>query len=171
MFEELSLIFNNASGLITIICLLVGCALIVAEIFLPNFGVCGISGIVFVVFAIAYRVYTGATFIQTVILILLTIIVLFIITMLLSKSIKSGLLSKTSLFNSKPSIPNDYGEKNYNKVLIGKVGTAITDLRPIGKCNIDGEIYDVLSDDKYIDKGSQIKVKDVDIDKLIVLEI
>jgi membrane-bound serine protease (ClpP class) len=41
---------------------------------------------------------------------------------------------------------------------IGKTGTAITVLRPSGRIEIEGEIYDAKSEISYIEKGNKIRV-------------
>jgi membrane-bound serine protease (ClpP class) len=41
---------------------------------------------------------------------------------------------------------------------IGKAGIAATILRPAGKVEIDGEMFDALSEVGYINKGERIKV-------------
>jgi len=57
------------------------------------------------------------------------------------------------------------------KTLVGKQGTAYTNLRPSGKVMIDGEIYDAYTRGNYIaqqstievisDEGTSLKVKDI----------
>jgi len=44
------------------------------------------------------------------------------------------------------------------KDMIGKSGTALTILRPSGRVEIDGEIFDARSDISFIEKGEKIKV-------------
>ena len=44
------------------------------------------------------------------------------------------------------------------KKMIGKTGVATTILRPSGKVEIDGEIFDAVSETGYIEKGEEIKV-------------
>jgi membrane-bound serine protease (ClpP class) len=43
-------------------------------------------------------------------------------------------------------------------VLLGKTGTAYTDLRPAGTALIDDQKYDVMSESGYITRGTPIKV-------------
>ena len=45
-----------------------------------------------------------------------------------------------------------------HKNLVGKTGIAHTILRPSGMIEIDGEIYDAMSNYGFIEKGSKIKV-------------
>jgi len=43
--------------------------------------------------------------------------------------------------------------------MIGKTGIAYTMLRPSGKVNIEGDIWDAKSEESYIEKGEKIIVK------------
>jgi membrane-bound serine protease (ClpP class) len=44
------------------------------------------------------------------------------------------------------------------KEMIGKTGIALTILRPSGRVEVDGEIFDARSEISYIEKGEQIRV-------------
>jgi membrane-bound serine protease (ClpP class) len=46
----------------------------------------------------------------------------------------------------------------HQKEMIGKSGTALTILRPSGRIEIDGEIFDAKSEISYIEKGEKVKV-------------
>jgi len=41
---------------------------------------------------------------------------------------------------------------------VGKVGTAATDLRPVGKGEFSGELVDVVCEEGFLDKGTTIVV-------------
>ena len=45
--------------------------------------------------------------------------------------------------------------------LVGHSGTAQTDLRPSGKVNISGQVYDVTTSDGYVNAGEQVYVEKV----------
>lgn len=47
---------------------------------------------------------------------------------------------------------------NYDATLIGKKGTAVTDLRPSGRVNVDGRVLQALSQGGFIAKESTITV-------------
>ena len=55
--------------------------------------------------------------------------------------------------------------------LLGKQGTADTDLRPTGVGNFDGVSFDVLSEGKYISKGAKLEIIKVSGSRLIVREL
>jgi membrane-bound serine protease (ClpP class) len=42
--------------------------------------------------------------------------------------------------------------------MLGRVGVAITVLRPSGKVQIDNEIFDAVSDEGFINKDEKVKV-------------
>ena len=54
--------------------------------------------------------------------------------------------------------------------LVGKEGIASTDLRPAGKCDIDGVEFDVRSEGHYIAKGSKVQIIRVQGNTLIIKE-
>ena len=54
---------------------------------------------------------------------------------------------------------------------VGRTGTALTLLRPAGKAEFDGELYDVVTQGDYISKGSRIKVIKVKANRIIVADM
>lgn len=45
--------------------------------------------------------------------------------------------------------------------LLGKIGVALSDLRPVGKAKFNDRIFDVVSEGDYIEKGANIKVVNI----------
>jgi membrane-bound serine protease (ClpP class) len=54
--------------------------------------------------------------------------------------------------------------------LVGRTGIAYTVLRPGGKVNIDGEIYDAKSEIGFIEKGEEVKVIKSESSQLYVIK-
>jgi membrane-bound serine protease (ClpP class) len=52
--------------------------------------------------------------------------------------------------------------------LVGKIGRAVTFLRPAGKVEIENEIYDAISEFGVIEKDTQIKVTRFENSQLVV---
>lgn len=52
--------------------------------------------------------------------------------------------------------------------LVGKTGTAVSELRPVGTADIDGERVDVTTDGEYLTAGTTIKVVRADNMKVVV---
>jgi membrane-bound serine protease (ClpP class) len=44
------------------------------------------------------------------------------------------------------------------KVLVGKEGTVLTPLRPVGACDFDGRRVECVAESGYVDKGKRVKV-------------
>lgn len=171
ILEELVKVFSGSDGYIAIGFFIAGMILLFFELCIPGFGICGISGIGILILGMVYRVITGIDFIQLVIMFLAEILTIVVLYLIVIRSIKRGLLSKTQLFSSKNSIPTDYGIRNNRKFLIGKIGVIETSCKPVGKAVIDGQIYEVISKDKYLDKNTQVRVTSVVGDAVEVSEI
>lgn len=52
--------------------------------------------------------------------------------------------------------------------LLGRVGAAGTDLRPVGSMDLDGVRYDVMTRGAFVAKGSGVRVVDVQLNQVIV---
>ncbi|WP_239256996.1 NfeD family protein [Listeria ilorinensis] len=52
----------------------------------------------------------------------------------------------------------------------GKVGVAITTLKPIGRVEIDGEVYEARLNNGYLDVRTQVKAVGVDVGYVLVNE-
>ncbi|MDR1516546.1 MAG: nodulation protein NfeD [Dysgonamonadaceae bacterium] len=145
-----------------------GLILIVFEIFVvPGFGVTGISGIVCVVAGLLLalinnihfrlgEVPAGEIFRATMIVFaglgLGTVIIIY----LSSRIGKPGIFRKVALaadeegYVSVPMQPH---------ALMGRVGVAATVLRPSGRVLLDGDYYDAVSLQNFIEEGEEIVVK------------
>lgn len=64
-----------------------------------------------------------------------------------------------------------FKRKTKEEKLVGKVGFADTTFNPSGKLVINGEIYDAISQGKFIEKGSKLKVIAVENNKILVKQI
>lgn len=61
-------------------------------------------------------------------------------------------------------------EKESLHSLMGKTGTLLTELRPAGRAEIDGKTYQVVSDGNFLERGTQVKVSEVDGLRIVVRE-
>ena len=62
---------------------------------------------------------------------------------------------------SDENIPHDHAHQHKN-YLVGHTGTALTDMRPVGNCEIDGIRVECLALGTTISRGSKIKVVSAD---------
>ncbi len=64
-----------------------------------------------------------------------------------------------------------FRRKSKREKLLNKVGFADTPFNPSGKLVCNGEIYDAISQGKFIEKGSKVKVIEVSENKIVVKQI
>jgi len=51
---------------------------------------------------------------------------------------------------------------------VGDLGIAMTFLRPSGKIKIENEIFDVITDGEFIEKGTPVKISEIKGNRVIV---
>jgi len=74
----------------------------------------------------------------------------------------------------KDRMTDDRGYSSINptfRTLIGKRGVAATDLRPVGRIEIDDNDFSAITNGQYIKKGTPIVIKQVDGTRILVDEI
>ena len=151
-----------------ILLLILGFVLIGVEMVLPGFGAPGISGIVSLVAAvilIADTVEQGLLM-TTAIIVLAAIMLTVIMGLLSSKKVKTPIVLEAELKPADAML--DSKDLEY---LVGKVGKAATDLKPVGKGSFDGILLDVRSEGAYLEKGSSIRISRIHENTIIVQEI
>lgn len=132
---------------ITAICLVCGLILVVIEIFRPGFGIFGISGGVLLLIGIILQfIKSGYNLVQMVILIFLLLLILVAAFLVMTRSIKYGWLSRSPIIQSATAVPKDktQGTEDFS-FLLDKTGVTKTALRPVGKAEFDGGVYDVVA--------------------------
>lgn len=169
-FAQFGLLFSNMQWYVAV-CIAVGIVLLLIEVFEPGFGIFGISGIVLLVLSIVLRAVIRKPednpIAQVFQMLLLFLIIGALLFILLAVATKKNWLKKTPLIQSGTAVNEDFsdGTENYSS-LIGKEGKAVTDLRPSGKAEIDGKVYDVVADNFFINVGKRIKVNNVEGSKI-----
>lgn len=160
-----------AANLPIVICFLIGVALLVAEVFMPGFGVAGISGIVLEIISIVltYLKYGGLAGLG------LTVVILAVIGITVSVSLRSvtrGRLSKSSLIlKNQETTAEGYIATAALDVFIGKEGVTATVLRPAGIAEVNGIKLNVVSDGEYIPQGTPVRVDRVDGARMVVRRV
>ena len=164
MEDVLNVIVTN---LPLVLCLIVGVGLLVLEVFMPGFGLPGVSGLILlsVGIVITWKTYGPVAGLAV------TLIALALAGLSISVSLKSaatGKLSKSALILNEVTQPVDHEE---NEALIGKTGVTSTVLNPVGIAEFDGVRLNVVSEGTYIEKGAKVQVQRVEGSKIIVREI
>ena len=136
-----------------ILLLIAGFILVGIEMVVPGFGFPGISGIVCLVAGIlltAKDVEQGLTITVIVVVILA---VMLTVVMIVLKRVRSPIVLEEKL-------QQEQGFLNASDLeyLVGKEGITTTDLKPSGKCRIDGIEFDVRSEGNFLKKGTKVKI-------------
>jgi membrane-bound serine protease (ClpP class) len=176
-------------GSLEIILFMLGLGLLAVEIFLiPGFGVIGISGIILIALSLIFSMQDfviphfswewtlmGRNAIVVSVGLLAAITGIAVIVLLGPKTkIFDRLTLKTQIDKTASegsgwlndgSVQSDYSR------LMGKTGKAVTTLRPIGKAEIEEEIYQVETDGSFIQTESEIKVIKIQGNNIIVRSV
>ncbi|WP_068962657.1 NfeD family protein [Desulfosporosinus sp. BG] len=147
----------------------IGIVLLAVEIFIiPGFGVSGMLGIAALItgiFLVTDSLLEGVLFTGG------ALVVLGIITFLSFRSPRTRRLwQKFSLSTRQTSKGGYVAPKVQYEVYLGRVGISLTQLRPAGTADFDGEHLDVVTEGGFIGPGKGIRVIAVEGNRIIVRE-
>ena len=147
---------------------LIGLALLITELFLPGFGVAGISGVLCLIAVCVIQFATNKPLVAILVTAVLGVI-LIIMVILFMHSMKNGLLFRSPIV-LKDRIEAEAVKPSSGTLehLIGKTGTALTPLRPSGIVLIEGQRYSVETQATFLEKDSEVTVLAVDGTKITV---
>ncbi len=153
-----------------IIIFVIGLVLLGLEIFvIPGFGIAGISGIVLIIAGLVLSLINNIDFDFSPVergalgKAFLTVIggmtLSFALIIYLSSKIGSkGMFRKIALEATMDNESGYVGVSMDEVKLVGKKGIASTVLRPSGKVNVEGTVYDAISEDGFVEKGTEVKI-------------
>ncbi|MEA4823772.1 MAG: NfeD family protein [Clostridiaceae bacterium] len=153
---------------IAIVLFIVGLTLLTAEIFLPGFGLAGGMGLLCLFAAV---IFTANSFLEGLILSLIIIAALGIVLTIALYSASHGKLSRKLILRDSTNTESGYvGTPSYSAYL-GKMGMALTVLRPSGTVTVDGERLDVVTEGEYLPAGAVVEVLRVEGNRIVVRQI
>lgn len=149
-----------------ILMFLIGLILLVLEIFvIPGFGVAGIAGIALILIslvlvminnnALDFTFVNTQSIYQALGIAMVSTIATGVLVFLGGEKVFNRIALKESF-----SAANGYNSNFLKMDMKGKTGIAHTVLRPSGKVEIEGEVYDAYSTGEYLEAGSAIVVLD-----------
>ena len=157
-----------AANLPILICFLLGIGCLIAEAFMPGFGVTGITGVVLEVITLVMTRF-GHGPVATLIVLLIVLLVLAIAISTSLRSFTSGRLSKSALVHSETESNEDgYRSTQDLAVFMNKEGVASSVLRPTGIADFDGVRLNVSSEGDFIPAGSKVRIIKVEGAKILV---
>lgn len=149
----------------SVIVFIAGIILLVLEIAAPGFGVFGITGIILLLVGIVFAAPNLSQGIGTLLIALAAAIIsvpIFFRFFGRTKFVRKLVLTTAETAKS------GYTPAQSREDLLGRTGTAQTDLRPSGSVIIDGNRVDAVADGEFIVKGTEVEVIKVDGIKVIV---
>ena len=147
-----------------IICLAAALLLFAIEIFIPSGGVIGFASAIALIAGIVmlFKVNTTLGLIGIVLsLIAIPLLIMLAIRIWPSTPFAQFLTLKNSKPPIDPNKPDEIVDDDLQK-LVGKTGKAMTDLRPVGTCIIDGKRHECLAESGVIESGSEVEVTTAD---------
>ena len=148
-----------------VLCLLAGVSLLVVEVFVPGFGLPGISGLLLLSVGIVITWKTHGTVAGLAV----TLIALALAGISISISIKSaanGKLSRSALILREETPAAE--SKETEDTFLGREGVTVTVLNPVGIAEFDGVRLDVMAEGTYLEKGVAVRVYQVDGNRIVV---
>ena len=149
------------------LCVLLGMGLILVEVFLPGFGLPGISGIVLLTVGM---IAMEPSPLQALVLVLIIVLMLGAAFSVAMHSFSKGRLSKSKLVLSESLDPKAENDDDLD-YFVGKTGTTHTALRPAGIAEFDGVKLNVVSDGDFVAAQRPIRVERVEGNRIVVREI
>jgi len=168
-----------------IIVFILGIVLLAVEIFaIPGFGVAGATGLVLIIGGLTMALVDNVVFdtgniplvmntiLRAFMIVILSLLIALIVSLYLGKKLFTSQLFPNLALKDTQKLENGFvGVDTKNKSLAGKTGIAHTILRPSGMVEVEGEIYDAMSNYGYIKKGAKIKVISYETGQLHVEEV
>lgn len=160
-FASYMMAWNTAA----LICLLVGLALMIFEMFTPGLGVPALLGVISLLAAIVLsaRSFAHALITLALILIFLGVFAFFIFRAFSKGKLHRIILSETVNGDSTPLKELD--------AMTGSEGVCLTTLRPSGDADFSGKKLDVVSEGEFIEKGSRVRIERIEGLRIIVKKV
>ncbi|MEG0766165.1 MAG: NfeD family protein [Clostridia bacterium] len=151
-----------------LICLLAGIALIIVEVFMPGFGLPGLSGLALLIAGVAMLwIRVGALAALGVVVIVVALLAILLSISL--KSASSGTLSKSALIlrTDEKTDAGDAANTDMN-VLVGRSGMTHSVLRPAGIADFDGVRLNVVSEGDFISANVEVYIDHIEGSRIVV---
>jgi len=153
-------------NLLAVVLLVVGFVLMCIEMYIPGFGVCGITGIVLLIGGI---IATRPTPLQALIMVVILLALLCIVLSVSIHSASKGRLSKSAFVLKEVSVERpDVEDLSY---FVGKDGVTNTVLRPSGMAEFDGVKLNVVSEGEFVPAGAHVRVDRVEGNRIVVQKV
>ena len=162
--------FNGLSTNIpAAVCLVLGILLVGVEVFIPGFGIPGITGVILLILGI---ILGAQSVFQAFILIVLVLVVLAVMLVLIYKSAKKGRIYRSPLvLKNRLDESDGFSAVEEMENHVGRRGVTLTPLHPAGTGDFGGMRLDIVSDSEFIEKGRPVRIVKVEGRRIVVREL
>ncbi len=157
-----------AANLPTILCVVAGMALVVLEVFLPGFGLPGISGSVLLLAAIVMVMFHYGALAAVGLLIIIIAVVAIAISISLKSAARGNLAKSSFILNETESSDAGYDSSQDMEVFMGRDGVTQTPLRPVGIAEFDGVRLNVVTEGEFLLKDVRVTVVQIEGSRIVV---
>lgn len=160
-------LFSFVEGIDTIQGVLfgLGLLLLLAEAFVPGFGIAGISGIVLMVIGI---IMTARTLFEAMVMVIILLLIVALFVWIILRSARKGKLAKKLILWNAARHEEGFRTSPDLTTLVGQEGIAVTVLRPAGTGDFSGQRLDVVTDGTYLEQGTRIKIIRIEGRRIVV---
>lgn len=173
MFKAFVTLFSQGDALFCVLFAL-SIALFVLKVFVSKFGIAGFCGILMTLGAISARCVDANNETDMLFYIFWCVFIVFAVSFL-TKLVLTMILNhkkaKLMTMVKGNQVPlTEEGNPDYS-FLVGETGEVVSDLKPFGKVEICGRVYDATTTKEYVFSGSKVVVSKVIAQKIIVKKI
>ena len=153
---------NLAAYAPILLCLVLGAGLIIAELFMPGFGLPGVAGLVLIASGIA-AIWLESGALVAIATLLVVIALLAVCISCVMRSACNGEGSRVFLKDKE-----ELRTREDMKVLVGRRGRTASVLRPSGIGDFDGVRLNVVTEGSFIERDMPIEIVSVDGARIVV---
>ena len=158
----------NIADNITVLTFIVGISLLSLELFIPSFGIIGVAGLALTTYSVMDSFADPHTGIFVILATGLAVVIT--MTVFVKLGFRANLFDSYVLEGSEKNKRRPRPNRDLNN-LIGSIGYTKSILRPTGRIEIDGEIYDAMARAEFIEKSKVVSVIGVKDGHIIVKEM
>jgi membrane-bound serine protease (ClpP class) len=155
------------AGVEEIVFFLLGIGLLILEIFVPSFGILGLIGFISIVGGVVLAAFDA----QNAALSLgVAFVVALFVVWIVAKIFKRRGIWNRFILSDRLTTEEGYIPAQTRNDLLGREGVSLTQLRPAGVVEIDGERVDVVTEGEFVEKGRPVIVSKVEGTRIVVRE-
>ena len=158
---------NLIANLPMLLCVLLGAALIIVEVFLPGFGLPGISGMVLIGAGVLLAAMHYGMLTAVGILLVVSAVLAVLISWVL-RAVARGGMGRSELFLDDKQELEYHGDM---QVLVGRTGKTGSVLRPAGIGDFDGVRLNVVTEGDFVERDMPIEIISVDGARIVVRQL